>query len=173
MKNSNHIKIVAFAALTVLSFLAELYVMVNHPNNLEYMFLFGVFTVVFIMFFALSVLKESQNKTAKREEQFDSILKSEKASYLTMRSNFEKMGETLQRIEESNKLPAEELLQAQKAIAKVNIARNKENADAILNSNDLILNRLVEMEKYMQGDSSDELVEANQKVLGKSQEILS
>ena len=60
---------------------------------------------------------------------------------------FDEIEDKLNELQESSKIPAEELINAQKGIAKVIINRSKENADAIINSNDQVLERLDEVEE--------------------------
>ena len=45
--------------------------------------------------------------------------------------------------------PGEEIITAQKAIAKVTITRSKENADALMNSNDRVVDNLLQLKESM------------------------
>ena len=56
-------------------------------------------------------------------------------------------------IEKNLQLPTEELLTAQKAFAKININRSKENADALMNSNDKLLEKIVSFERTLQNNN--------------------
>ena len=86
-------------------------------------------------------------KKERREEQYESIFKSEKASYLMLKNYFEKIDEKIDALQESSKVPTDEIINAQKALIKVVINRSKENADAIISSNDQVLERLDEVEE--------------------------
>ena len=96
--------------------------------------LIAAITVIFMIclwgvisgFFSLNALKEDR-----REEQYDSIFKSEKASYLMLRKYFDEIEERIEMLQKESKIPTEDIINAQKGIAKVVINRNKENADAI------------------------------------------
>ena len=98
--------------------------------------LIAAITVIFMIclwgvisgFFSLSALKEDR-----REEQYDSIFKSEKASYLMLRKYFDEIEGKIEILQKESKIPTEDIINAQKGIAKVVINRNKENADAIMN----------------------------------------
>ena len=61
-----------------------------------------------------------------------------------LKNKFQEIEEKLATIQETSKIPSEEIINAQKGIAKVIINRSKENADAIINSNDQVLERLDE-----------------------------
>ena len=107
--------------------------------------LIAAITVIFMIclwgvisgFFSLSALKEDR-----REEQYDSIFKSEKASYLMLRKYFDEIEEKIEILQKESKIPTEDIINAQKGIAKVVINRNKENADAIMNSNEQLMESL-------------------------------
>ena len=74
-----------------------------------------------------------------KDEEFNSILKSEKASYLLLKKSFDEIYNRMVTIEDHTKDPMTEIINAQKAIAKVSINRSKENADAIMNANEKVL----------------------------------
>ena len=86
-------------------------------------------------------------KNSRKEEQFDTLLKSEKAAYLLQKKHFEEIEEQLIILEDKYKIPSEEIINAQKGVAKVIISRSKENADAIISSNDQVMERLDEIEE--------------------------
>lgn len=79
------IQVIFLILISTLVILADFYAIINYPK--EYM-LIAAITVIFMIclwgvisgFFSLSALKEDR-----REEQYDSIFKSEKASYLMLR----------------------------------------------------------------------------------------
>ena len=48
-----------------------------------------------------------------------------------------KLAEKIDNIGEKDAVPADEIITAQKAIAKLMLARNKENTDALMHSNEL------------------------------------
>ena len=73
---------------------------------------------------------------------YDSIFKSEKASYLLLRKTFDDLYELIEKGNQSRKANVEDIIHAQKAVAKVSIGRSKENADALMNSNDHIMEKI-------------------------------
>ena len=95
--------------------------------------------VVFNGLFALREMKDARN-----EEQYDSVFKSEKASYLMLKKYFEEIEDKLNYLEKAAKVPTEEIVNAQKGIAKVIINRNRENTEALINSNEQVMEQFTE-----------------------------
>ena len=132
----------------------------------EYM-LIAAITVIFMIclwgvisgFFSLSALKEDR-----REEQYDSIFKSEKASYLMLRKYFDEIEEKIEILQKESKIPTEDIINAQKGIAKVVINRNKENADAIMNSNEQLMETFEHLENKLK-ESNDFIIENQKNVI--------
>lgn len=141
--------------------LTDFYAIINYPE--EYI-LIAVITVILLVYlwgvvnglFTLRTLKEER-----REEQYDSIFKSEKASYLMLKKYFEEIEEKIAILQEASKVPTEAIIGAQKGIAKVVINRNKENADAIMGSNEQLLDAVERFEARLK--ESDEFIIENQK----------
>ena len=141
--------------------ITDFYAIINYPE--EYI-LIAVITVILLIylwgvvngFFTLRTLKEER-----REEQYDSIFKSEKASYLMLKKYFEEIEEKIDILQETSKVPTEAIIGAQKGIAKVVINRNKENADAIMGSNEQLLESVERFEARLK--ESDEFIIENQK----------
>ncbi|MEE1216313.1 MAG: hypothetical protein U0K78_02200 [Agathobacter sp.] len=141
--------------------LTDFYAIINYPE--EYI-LIAVITVILLIYlwgvvnglFTLRTLKEER-----REEQYDSIFKSEKASYLMLKKYFEEIEEKIDILQETSKVPTEAIIGAQKGIAKVVINRNKENADAIMGSNEQLLESVERFEARLK--ESDEFIIENQK----------
>ena len=141
--------------------LTDFYAIINYPE--EYI-LIAVITVILLIdlwgvvngLFTLRTLKEER-----REEQYDSIFKSEKASYLMLKKYFEEIEEKIAILQEASKVPTEAIIGAQKGIAKVVINRNRENADAIMGSNEQLLDAVERFEARLK--ESDEFIIENQK----------
>ena len=62
---------------------------------------------------------------AHSDEQVEELLRTGKANYLMQK----KLAEKIDNIGEKDAVPADEIITAQKAIAKLMLARNKENTD--------------------------------------------
>ncbi len=129
--------------------------------------LIAAITVIFMIclwgvisgFFSLSALKEDR-----REEQYDSIFKSEKASYLMLRKYFDEIEGKIEILQKESKIPTEDIINAQKGIAKVVINRNKENADAIMNSNEQLMETFEHLENKLK-ESNDFIIESQKNVI--------
>ncbi len=150
--------------ISTLVILADFYAIINYPK--EYM-LIAAITVIFMIclwgvisgFFSLSALKEDR-----REEQYDSIFKSEKASYLMLRKYFDEIEGKIEILQKESKIPTEDIINAQKGIAKVVINRNKENADAIMNSNEQLMETFEHLENKLK-ESNDFIIESQKNVI--------
>ena len=109
-----------------------------------------------------SIVQIQYNKMREEREEHDNLFKSQKASYLIIRKSFDEIFQRLESLEKSIKLPTEELITAQKAIAKVNISRSKENTDALMNSNDKLLEKVFEFEDMLDENNKKLLESQNQ-----------
>ena len=158
------IQVIFLILISTLVLLADFYAIINYPK--EYM-LIAAITVIFMIclwgvisgFFSLSALKEDR-----REEQYDSIFKSEKASYLMLRKYFDEIEEKIEILQKESKIPTEDIINAQKGIAKVVINRNKENADAIMNSNEQLMETFERLENKLK-ESNDFIIESQKNVI--------
>ena len=158
------IQVIFLILISTLVILADFYAIINYPK--EYM-LIAAITVIFMIclwgvisgFFSLSALKEDR-----REEQYDSIFKSEKASYLMLRKYFDEIEGKIEILQKESKIPTEDIINAQKGIAKVVINTNKENADAIMNSNEQLMETFEHLENKLK-ESNDFIIESQKNVI--------
>lgn len=158
------IQVIFLILISTLVLLADFYAIINYPK--EYM-LIAAITVIFMIclwgvisgFFSLSALKEDR-----REEQYDSIFKSEKASYLMLRKYFDEIEGKIEILQKESKIPTEDIINAQKGIAKVVINRNKENADAIMSSNEQLMETFERLENKLK-ESNDFIIESQKNVI--------
>ena len=123
---------------------AELYAMINYSKM--YLVIAGLAVIdlvcLYVVINGLFALREM--KDARNEEQYDSVFKSEKASYLMLKKYFEEIEDKLNYLEKAAKVPTEEIVNAQKGIAKVIINRNRENTEALINSNEQVMEQFTE-----------------------------
>ena len=158
------IQVIFLILISTLVILADFYAIINYPR--EYM-LIAAITAIFMIclwgvisgFFSLNALKEDR-----REEQYDSIFKSEKASYLMLRKYFDEIEGKIEILQKESKIPTEDIINAQKGIAKVVINRNKENADAIMNSNEQLMETFEHLENKLK-ESNDFIIESQKNVI--------
>lgn len=178
-KDTYSVKIVIAILLLILLFLSELYFMINDPTNYIVLIILTVVALADVYVLAASVIQKNYQREQEHYEQYDNLFKSEKASYLILRKSFDEIEERLERIEGSSGIPTEEIINAQKSIAKVTINRNKENSDALMNSNDKIYEQLFSLEDAI-AVSNEALLEkhkvlidnSNKDIMMKQQEII-
>ena len=171
-RENSQLKITFSVLIMVLSFLAELYTMIILKGNPIYLAGFGLVFLIFSYVLMNSVMQLQYQKLREEKEEHEGLLKSEKASYLIIKKSFDEVFQRMDYIEKNLQLPTEELLTAQKAFAKININRSKENADALMNSNDILLEKIVSFEKTLQNNNEKLLDGQNQNMEQRLQEVI-
>lgn len=165
-KKQNKIKtqiIISILIFTVV-LVADFYAMINYSKDF---LLIAAITVILLIclwgvlngIFSLRSLKQQR-----REEQYDSIFKSEKASYLMLKKYFEEIEDKIDILQKASKIPTEEIINAQKGIAKVVINRNRENADAIMGSNEQLMETIGQYGNSIK-EGKDFIIESQKNVL--------
>lgn len=132
-------------------FMAELYAIVNFPKMFIVLAVLAAADLICLYVAIRGMISVYETKYARREEQYESIFKSEKASYLMLKKYFEEISVKLAYMEEASKIPTEEIVNAQKGIAKVIIKRSHENTDALMNSYEQLIDRFDTFQKGMDG----------------------
>ena len=132
-------------------FMVELYAIVNFPKMFIVLAVLAAADLICLYVAIRGVISVYETKYARREEQYESIFKSEKASYLMLKKYFEEISVKLAYMEEASKIPTEEIVNAQKGIAKVIIKRSHENTDALMNSYEQLIDRFDTFQKGMDG----------------------
>ena len=132
-------------------FMAESYAIVNFPKMFIVLAVLAAADLICLYVAIRGVISVYETKYARREEQYESIFKSEKASYLMLKKYFEEISVKLAYMEEASKIPTEEIVNAQKGIAKVIIKRSHENTDALMNSYEQLIDRFDTFQKGMDG----------------------
>ena len=171
-RENSQLKITFSVLIMVLSFLAELYTMIILKGNPIYLAGFGLVFLIFSYVLMNSVMQLQYQKLREEKEEHEGLLKSEKASYLIIKKSFDEVFQRMDYIEKNLQLPTEELLTAQKAFAKININRSKENANALMNSNDKLLEKIVSFERTLQNNNEKLLDGQNQNMEQRLQEVI-
>ena len=149
--------------------LLELYFMIHSDDNFTVMIVIAICMVLVLFFLVMAIIDLSQ-KTKRRElQEFEDIYKAQKASYLATKKYFDEIGERLSTLEENTAFPAEDIISAQKAMAKVTISRNKENAEALMNANDELIQRVFGFEEKL-SDSNQEILRQQQDLIQQTKE---
>ena len=153
-------------------FVADLYIMINMPQNVLALAAVNVLFLAAIYYVIDAVTRQISAAAERKEEQYDSIFKSEKASYLLLRKTFDDLYELIEKGNQSRKTNVEDIIHAQKAVAKVSIGRNKENTDALMNSNDRIMEKISMLEAVLSDNVSQPAPETNKNDSAYAQNIL-
>ena len=132
-------------------FMAELYAIVNFPKMFIVLAVLAAADLICLYVAIRGVISVYETKYARREEQYESIFKSEKASYLMLKKYFEEISVKLAYMEEASKIPTEEIVNAQKGIAKVIIKRSHENTEALMNSYEQLLDQFTTFQQGIDG----------------------
>lgn len=130
-------------------FIVELYLMMNYAK--EYLFLgiagLGILCLVYIVTdLAFKMRKEREEIF---ETEYEKIYKAQKVSYVFLKQSIAGMETALERITANTEVPADELIEAQKAVGKITIQKNRENAASIINSNDKVIHQMISLEDSM------------------------
>ena len=158
--------------IAVVLLVADLYAMINMPQKFIILAIITALFLVAIYFLVDSISIYLMAEKNRKEEQYDSIFKSEKASYLLLRKTFDDLYELIEKGNQSRKANVEDIIHAQKAVAKVSIGRSKENADALMNSNDHIMEKISMLEAVLSDNVSHPALETNKNDSAYAQNIL-
>ena len=158
--------------IAVILLVADLYAMINMPQKFIILAIITALFLVAIYFLVDSISIYLMAEKNRKEEQYDSIFKSEKASYLLLRKTFDDLYELIEKGNQSRKTNVEDIIHAQKAVAKVSIGRSKENADALMNSNDRIMEKISMLEAVLSDNVSHPAPETNKNDSAYAQNIL-
>lgn len=153
-------RVLAGSIVLLFVFLCDFYIILNFPKDYMMIGIAALVTLACGIVTISSWLKWKEMEHLIREEQYKDLMKAQKSSYLIFQQKFqdldnklnfigqkimplEKVGEVNQR-----KIAAmlDNLMEDQKKIAKITISRSKENADALMNSNDDLLHKMSEFQ---------------------------
>lgn len=100
------------------------------------------------------------------------FLNQKKRLIFLLRKTFDDLYELIEKGNQSRKANVEDIIHAQKAVAKVSIGRSKENADALMNSNDHIMEKISMLEAVLSDNVSHPAPETNKNDSAYAQNIL-
>ena len=158
------ISIVIEAVLIML----EIYVLTQMQDQLLIAGAMVIPMALTLYFLILSIINVSQYNKRMELERYEDLYNAQKASYLIVRKSFEELSKRLEDLEQVNNLPAEEIINAQKAVAKLTISRNKENALALMES---LIEQLSSLERELKQNSSS-IAERQEKLLEQTKKDL-
>ena len=155
-KKDSQMTIISIVSLAiVLAFIIEIYEIINDPQNLVVIGALGAFILVAVYTETMLIHKLNIKKKKEQDEAYKNVYRSEKATFLLMRKYFEQMDQKMAELDQKSELPYEKLIAAQKALAKVQISRNKEHTSVMMHSNKAVL------------------IKGNRDIIAKQEQILS
>ena len=163
--------IIAFTSvIEILFMILELYFMLKVENAIPMIIVIAICMAVVLFVLVTEAIELSQRNKEKDRQEFEDLYKAQKASYIALKKYFDEIADRLNIIEESADY-REEIINAQKAVAKVTINRSKENTDALMNSNDELIKHIFGFQEKIQ-ENNDELIRQNEEMLLKTKEEL-
>lgn len=152
MKKKNNSKMIMhiLSVLFILLILLELQIMINYPDEFIWFVGIGALILIDVYFLVVLSVKLKDLSQVDKEEQFENISKSEKASYLLLKKCFQDLDERMYRLEgqiepigsamaENEMIVQKGISQSvsdNKKVAKILLGRTKENIDALMSSNE-------------------------------------
>lgn len=154
MEKKNLAPVWSFASVLVTAFflLADLFVMAVKPKAIALLIVFSVLSLAGMAVTLFLREKQKERDRKEMDERFEHIFKTEKAMFLLIKKTEDQFSSLDRKLEDS----IEEVIKTQKAAAKVMVSRSRENADAIMNSNDKVMERFLDYEEKL--DQNNELI---------------
>ena len=156
MEKKNPAPIWSFVSIlaTVFFLLADLFVTAVKPRAIVLLTVFSVLTMVGMAVTLFLREKQKERDRKEMDERFEYIFKTEKAMFLLIKKTEDQFSSLDRKLEDS----IEKVIKTQKAAAKIMVNRSRENADAIMNSNDKVMERFLDYEEKL--DQNNELIGA-------------
>lgn len=146
--NTFHIKISSFIFLSVS--ILELYWMINRSYEYSILIVLGMIMILS----GLSIIKGIQNRIdncyEKINNQYEEIIRTDKAVYILVKRSFTELNEEMERIKGISEPITTEIVEKQKSIAKLTISKNRKSIEEVLNSNLKVLEELEKVYKYVE-----------------------
>lgn len=165
IKHKITIALCVIAAAILLT--VEAYMMINYKNQILFMIFLLIPFSVDVYVVVNSVINISLINRKIEREKYEDLYRAEKASYLILKKNFDKLSQKLFNIEQRAEIPADDLISIQKAVAKAQISRSKENAMALIDSNNKLVQQMGALESKLTNIHS-EINENQSELLKKS-----
>ncbi len=145
-------KVQITSIITLFVFLLDIYLIIYVPTD-YILATAALVTLIFTVFTLNSWFKLKEIENMRREEQYADIMKAEKGTYVVTLDMLKDIDEKINfigqkimplgKVGDANQRKIASMLDSivedQKKIAKITISRSKENADALMNSNDKLL----------------------------------
>ena len=143
-------RIMIFISSILIPFLwIDLYLVLKNTSKLMVVGIIAALILVWTGLLVTYIHRMKNEEKAHSDEQAEELLRTGKANYLMQK----KLAEKIDNIGEKDAVPADEIITAQKAIAKLMLARNKENTDALMHSNEQVIEKTLEVEEKLSENS--------------------
>ena len=165
MRNGNvqRIRVLVASLVAVIAAMADVYIIVNAPKNYILLAVISVVLLIAIFFLVSGKMQLRDLSSQKAEEQYQDIVTSQKACYLQTRKKFRETGEMLGELDKKLEPLAasnennykkisgllDSLMEDQKKVAKLTLSRSKENANAMMNSNDKVMEEMAKVQEVV------------------------
>ena len=176
--NVQRIKVLLASLVAVIAAIADIYVIVNMPDS--YILLGGISLLLLVaVYLVISGKMQLRDLSGmKSQEQYNKIINSQKACYIQVRRGFRETSGKINQIDKKieplatagevnhQRISAllNALMQDQKKLAKLTVSRSKENANALMNSNDKVIEEMLKIQEVMNNivDKTDDSIQDNQ-----------
>ena len=143
-------RIMIFISSILIPFLwIDLYLVLKNASKMMVVGIIAALILVWTGLLVTYIHRMKNEEKAHSDEQVEELLRTGKANYLKQK----KLAEKIDNIGEKDAVPADEIITAQKAIAKLMLARNKENTDALMHSNEQVIEKTLEVEEKLSENS--------------------
>ena len=143
-------RIMIFISSILIPFLwIDLYLVLKNASKMMVVGIIAALILVWTGLLVTYIHRMKNEEKAHSDEQVEELLRTGKANYLMQK----KLAEKIDNIGEKDAVRADEIITAQKAIAKLMLARNKENTDALMHSNEQVIEKTLEVEEKLSENS--------------------
>ena len=168
-KKKDFNRMMIFLSAMLISFLwIVLFLFVKKSSELVVAVIISVLILVWVALLVKYIYDMKNTEKSHFDEQIEEVLRTGKANYLMQKKLIEK----IENIREKVAVPADEIITAQKAIAKLTLARNKENTDALMHSNEQVIEKTLEVEEKL-SENNQQIIDMQKSMMDeKIQELM-
>ena len=168
-KKKDFNRMMIFISAMLISFLwIVLFLFVKKSSELVVAVIISVIILVWVALLVKYIYDMKNTEKSHFDEQIEEVLRTGKANYLMQKKLIEK----IENIREKVAVPADEIITAQKAIAKLTLARNKENTDALMHSNEQVIEKTLEVEEKL-SENNQQIIDMQKSMMDeKIQELM-
>lgn len=180
-ESTARMQIIFSVMLFTVSIITEFYMIAKYNGDLKYLIVagIGIISLMFLYLILSGVFRLRDMKEEQIKENYINIMKVQKASYLLLKNYSGKMNEKPVVNNQVSAASNEEIINAQNKFAKLIINRNHENTEALMNSNDQVMelleqytNQITQSNKETLEEHVKELEDNFRDFVGKQEQLL-